>query len=125
MITFEDGSSMEAQDWTRIMSVLKQRAKEGKAAPKAIEQGGVTVNVEGLTVKKDAKIKGGNEYSNYIESVYKKWKIRVWKISKDNVYGVNYFKDEDIRYLEVPYGDVKDERGVFKYVETYINDIED
>jgi len=125
-ITFEDGSTLAADDWYRIMSVVKQRAKEGKSAPSKIEQGGVTINLNGLSPNKDAKIKAGQgaEYSKYIESTYKGWKIRVWRMVKENVYGVNYFKNEDIRYMEVAFDDVRDENGVFKYVQSHVDEIE-
>lgn len=125
-ITFEDGSTVDANDWNRIMSLVKQRAKEGKPAPTKIQQGGVTINLAGLTPKKDAKIEGkGAEYSKYIETTYKNWKIRVWKMEKEEVYGVNYFRGEDCRYMEVPTSDVQDENGVFKYVQCFVDEIED
>lgn len=125
-ITFEDGTTLAADDWYRIMSLVKQRAKEGKPAPTKIEQGGVTIKLDGLEPRKDAKIQAGRgpEYSKYVESTYKTWKIRVWKMEKEQVYGVNYFKGEDIRYMEVPVGDVRDENGVFKYVQCFVDEIE-
>ena len=127
-IKFSDGSSIEASDWYRMMSIIKEQAKEeGSAVPTQITQGGVTIDLRGLEVNKDAKVKHakGQEYSKYIESPYKGWKIRVWRMSKEGVYGVNYFKSEDVRYMEVPFDDVKDENGVFKYVQGYIDEIDD
>jgi hypothetical protein len=118
-IEFEDGSKLEAQDWSRIMSLVKQRAKEGKPKATKIEQGGVTVNVKGLEVAQ-GKLP---EYSNYVESKHKDWKIRVWRIEKDKVYGCNYFRNEEVYYLEVPFGDVRDENGVFKYASSVIEDM--
>lgn len=127
MIKFEDGTELPAEDWYRIMSVIKERTKAGKPAPTAIQQGGVTVKLDGLEAKKDAKVKAGSgpEYSKYVEGKYKDWKIRVWRIERDEVYGVNYFIGETIRYMEVPYSDVRDENGVFKFVQTHIDEMED
>lgn len=125
MITFEDGTQLPAENWSRIMAVIQQRAKDGKPAPTKIQQGSVTIKLDGLKVKKDAKIKPGQgpEYAKYLQSTYKDWKIRVWKMKKEQVYGVNYFQGEDIRYMEVPVGDVLDENGVFKYVQCFVDDI--
>jgi hypothetical protein len=126
-ITFEDGTVLPADDWYRIMTLVKQRAKEGAPPPTEITQGGVTIKLAGLEAKKDAKITAGSgpEYSKYVESTYKGWKIRVWNIAKDSVYGCNYFRDEDIRYMEVAHNLVKDENGVFKYVQCFIDEISD
>ena len=123
MISFEDGTTLDANDWSRIMSLVKQRAKDGKPAPVEIRQGNVTIKLDGLEAKKDAKIKTP-DYAKYIESNYKNWKIRVWQMKAEEVYGVNYFQGEDIRYVEVPFGDVRDENGVFKYVQCFIDDLE-
>ena len=123
MISFEDGTTLDANDWNRIMSLVKQRAKDGKSAPVEIRQGDVTIKLDGLVAKKDAKIKTP-DYAKYIESNYKNWKIRVWQMKAEEVYGVNYFRGEDIRYMEVPFGDVRDENGVFKYVQCFIDDLE-
>ena len=123
MISFEDGTTLDANDWNRIMSLVKQRAKDGKSAPVEIRQGDVTIKLDGLVAKKDAKIKTP-DYAKYIESNYKNWKIRVWQMKAEEVYGVNYFRGEDIRYKEVPFGDVRDENGVFKYVQCFIDDLE-
>lgn len=123
MISFEDGTTLDANDWNRIMSLVKQRAKDGKSAPVEIRQGDVTIKLDGLVAKKDAKIKTP-DYAKYIESNYKNWKIRVWQMKAEEVYGVNYFQGEDIRYMEVPFGDVRDENGVFKYVQCFIDDLE-
>lgn len=127
MIKFEDGSELPAEDWYRIMSVIKERAKTGKPAPTEIRQNGVTIKLDGLEAKKDAKIKAGSgpDYAKYVEGKYKDWKIRVWRIERDEVYGVNYFIGETIRYMEVPYDYVRDENGVFKYVQTHIDEMEE
>lgn len=119
-IEFEDGSSLATDDWFRIMSVIKQRAKDGKPKPVAIKQNGVTVKVKGYDPIADGK---GPEYSNYIESSYEGWKLRVWRIEADKVYGCNYFRGERVLYLEVPFKDVRDENGVFKYVSSIIDDL--
>jgi len=125
-ITFTDGTTLDTEDWYRIMSVVKERARQGKPAPASIEQGGVTVNLAGLEAKAGSVKHGhGAEYSKYVESSYKNWKIRVWRMEKEQVYGVNYFKGEDVRYMEVPVGDVRDENGVFKYVQCFVDEIED
>jgi len=122
-IEFEDGSSLATEDWFRIMSVIKQRAKEGKPKPVEIKQNNVTVKVKGF----DPVATGGKvvspEYANYIESTHNGWKVRVWRKEEEGVYGCNYFQGEDIRYLEVPFGDVRDENGVFKYASSIIDDI--
>lgn len=125
-ITFEDGSTLDADSWYRIMALVKQRAKEGKPAPTQITQGGVTIKLEGLEPRADAKISHGKgpEYSKYVESTYRNWKIRVWKMEQEQVYGVNYFQGEDVRYMEVPVTDVRDENGVFKYVQCFVDEIE-
>lgn len=122
-IEFEDGSKLETEDWFRIMSVIKQRAKDGKAKPVAIKQNNVTVKVKGFDpVATGGKI-AGPEYANYVESTHNGWKIRVWRKKEEGVYGCNYYRNEDIRYLEVPFDDVRDENGVFKYASSIIDDI--
>lgn len=121
-IEFEDGSKLAAEDWFRIKSIIKQRAKDGKSKPTKIKQNGVTIKI----ANHDPIAKGGTaaspEYANYIESTYKGWKIRVWKMESEGVYGCNYYQGEDIRYTEVRLGDVRDENGVFKYVSSIIDD---
>ena len=130
-ITFEDGSTLDSDDWFRIMSLIKTRAKEGKSKPVEIKQstaeGTVTVKVKGYEPKPDAKgkIAAGPAYANFVESSHNSWKIRVWRMEKEQVYGCNYYKGEDVRYLEVPFGDVLDENGVFKYATSVINDIDE
>ena len=122
-IKFEDGSSLETEDWFRIMSVIKQRAKEGKPKPVQIKQEGVTIDVKGYEpIAKGGKV-AGPEYANFVESTHKGWKIRVWKKQEEKVYGCNYYLDEDVRYLEVQFGDVRDENGVFKYASSIIDDL--
>ena len=125
MIEFEDGTKLDAEDWFRILAVIKQRAKEGKAKPVEIKQSNITVKVKGYDPKPDAKGKlpNGPAYANFVESVYKDWKIRVWRMQKENVYGCNYFKGEDVRYYEIPMGDVLDENGVFRYIQSFIDEI--
>lgn len=120
MIEFEDGTVMEAEDWTRILSIIKQRAKEGKSKPVEIKSEGVTVKVKGYEPKANGK---GPAYSNFIESKYQGWTIRVWRIEKDKMYGCNYYRGEDIRYFELRYQDVKDENGVFKYAQGVIDEL--
>jgi hypothetical protein len=44
-------------------------------------------------------------------------------MQKENVYGCNYFKGEDVRYYEIPMGDVLDENGVFRYIQSFIDEI--
>lgn len=115
-IEFEDGSVINVDEWSRIMSIVKQRSKEGKPKAVSIKQNGVTVNVGSYD-------KDGPEHANYIEFTHSKWKVRVWRKQKESVYGCNYFKGEDIRYLELSFNDVRDENGVFKYVSSIIDDI--
>lgn len=124
-ITFEDGSTLNAESWYRIISLIQQGTKEGKPAATQIHQNGVTIDLKGLEPKANAKIKHGTgpEYSKYIESTYKNWKIRVWRMEKEGVYGVNYFRNEDVRYMEVPFENVRDENGVFKYVQGFVDEI--
>jgi hypothetical protein len=107
------------------MSIVAQRAKDGKPKPVEITQSNVTVKVKGFEPVANGKVTNGPAHANFIESKHKNWKIRVWKIAKDGVYGCNYFKGEDVRYLEVPFGDVRDENGVFKYASSIIDDIDD
>lgn len=127
MIEFEDGTTLDANDWFRILSVIKQRAKEGKPKPVEIKQesvdgGTVTVKVKGYDpVAKGGKVASGPAYANFIESNHKGWKIRVWRMEKEKMYGCNYYKDEDVRYLEISFDDVKDENGVFKYAGSIID----
>lgn len=125
MIQFEDGTTLDANDWQRILSLVKQRAKDGKPKPVKIQSDGVTINVRGYDPKPNGKGAGRHAFQNYVESSYKGWKIRVWRIDKDGVYGCNYFKveEEDVRYLEVRFQDVRDENGVFKYAEAVIDEI--
>lgn len=111
-IRFEDGSSVETNDWDRMKSIVTQRARDGKSKPVEIQQSGVKIKVDKLESKK-SKIEA--EHSKYIESKYKEWKIRVWRIEADQVYGCNYYQGENVGYAEVPFSDVKDENGVFKY----------
>lgn len=123
-IKFEDGSTLDAEDWFRILSVIKQRAKDGKAKPVEIQQSGVTVRVKGYDPKPNGNGKvAGPAYANFVESTYKEWKIRVWRMEQEGVYGCNYYRGEDVRYLEVPFGDVRDENGVFKYASAIIDEI--
>ena len=128
---FEDGSSLDTNDWQRMLAFVKQRAKEGKPKPVEIKQttqaGTVTVKLEGLNPnpKAKGKVASGPEHSNYVESTYKGWKIRVWRMEKERIYGCNYYKDEDVRYAEVPFDDVLDENGVFKYAISIIRDYEE
>lgn len=119
-IEFEDGSKLETEDWTRIMSVVKQRAKEGKPKATKIKQGGVTVDVKGLDPAKNGNLP---EHANFVESKYKDWKIRVWRIEKEKVYGCNYYRNEEVYYLELAFDAVRDENGVFKYTSSIIEDM--
>lgn len=119
-VTFEDGSIVDGDDLFRLLSIIKQRAKEGKPKPKTIKVEGVTIKVDGLEPKANGK---GPDHENFIESSYKGWKIRVWRVPKDKVYGCNYFRGEDCRYLELRCDQVLDENGVFKYAEGMIDDI--
>ena len=118
-VKFDDGSNIDAKSKRRIHSVIVQKAIEGKKATE-FEQDGAKVNLENLKVKEIEPI-----HANYIESTYKDWKIRVWRIDLDEVYGCNYFKDKDVRYLEIPFKNVYDENDVFKYAESIIVDFED
>ncbi|RTK96327.1 MAG: hypothetical protein EKK64_04315 [Neisseriaceae bacterium] len=123
-IKFSDGTEVNAQDWHRMMSLIIENAKQSKegknvATPTEISQGGVTVKLDGLVAKNKKNLP---EHSKYIEAPYKEWKIRVWRIKKDRVYGINFFKGEDIRYTEISFEDVNDENGAIKYVKSYIDD---
>jgi hypothetical protein len=122
-IEFEDGTSVNTENWFRMMSLIQQRAKEGKPNPVSITKDGVKIKVKGHSLVPNTKLVA--ESSNYIESTHRDWKIRVWRMEEECVYGCNYYKGEDIRYLEVPFGDVRDENGVFRYASSIINEIED
>lgn len=108
MIRFEDGSTVEAQDLSRIVGIIGERARTGQ--PKAVEiaKKGVTIRVGNLEAKKASAA----AHSNYIESRHKGWKIRVWRAS--DMYCCNYFCGEDVRYFETEAGD-RDEEYVFKH----------
>ena len=82
-IKFEDGSTLDANDFARMISIVKQRAKEGKPKPVELVADGVTIKVKGYDVKADGK---GPEYANFIESKHKGWTIRVWKSKKDKMF---------------------------------------
>ena len=121
-IKFSDGKVVDAQDWHRMMSLIIENAKKKKdgqevATPTEISQGGVTVKLKGLTPKDKIP-----EHAKYIEAIHGEWKIRVWKIKKDDVWGVNFFKGIDVRYTEISCSEAKDENAVIKYVKSYIND---
>lgn len=123
-IKFSDGTEVQAEDWHRMMSLIIENAKnkkDGKEVPMPTEisQGGVTVKLNGLVAKNDKNLP---EHAKYIEATHKDWKIRVWRIKKDRVYGINFFKGTDVRYTEIHFEDVKDENGAIKYVKSYIDD---
>lgn len=119
-IKFEDGSVANVEAWDDIINTIQKRAIEGKPNPVEIKQGKVTINVEGLEPK---KVKKTEEHQNFIEANHKGWKIRVWTISAKKSYGCNYFKGEDVRYLEVAFDEVLDENGVFSFATSIIDDI--
>ena len=52
-IKFEDGSSMDASDFKRMLSIVKQRAKEGKPKPTELVVDGVTIRVMMLNQARD------------------------------------------------------------------------
>lgn len=116
-LKFEDNTSLDASDWAEIVDIVKTRAREKKAKPVEIKQGSVTVKVKGL----DPKAK--EDHINYIEARHKDWKIRVWPINSKSVYACNYFKGENVQYLEVNFDSVRDENGVFSYVTSIIDDM--
>lgn len=120
MITFEDGSTLEAEDWGRILQTIKQRAKDGKPKPTEIKSGGVTVKTANL----DPHANGGvPAYAKYMEIDYKQWKVRVWRVPKDKVYGCNVFKGEQVYYLEYRFQDCHDENDVFKYAKQTVDQL--
>lgn len=118
-IKFEDGSSLDAADWSRMLSIVKQRAKEGKPKPtELVSSDGVTIKVKGYDVKTNGK---GPEYANYIEHKHKAWTIRVWRAEKDSIFGCNYYKGEDCRYYECSTSSVKDENALFTLICNHID----
>ena len=124
MIEFEDGTSLNAEDWDRILRVIAERARSGKSPPVKIESGGVTVKLDGLTPRKDGNTRLKKPaYANYIESPYKGWIIRVWRYEKEQAYGCNYYCGEDIRYFELRYDDARDENAVFKIAQNLIDEL--
>ena len=108
---------MDASDFKRMLSIVKQRAKEGKPKPTELVVDGVTIKVKGYDVKSGK----GPEYANFIEHKHRGWTIRVWKVQKDSMYGCNYYKGEDIRYYECSQGAVRDENEIFNLVSNAID----
>ena len=116
---FEDGSVLDANDFARMLSIVKQRAKEGKPKPVELVADGVTIKVKGYDVKGGK----GPEYANFIESKHKGWTMRVWKFAKDQMFGCNYYLGEDIRYFECGTSSL-DENQIFAHVTQLINQIQ-
>ena len=116
---FEDGSVLDANDFARMLSIVKQRAKEGKPKPVELVADGVTIKVKGYDVKGGK----GPEYANFIESKHKGWTMRVWKFAKDQMFGCNYYLGEDIRYFECGTSGL-DENQIFAHVTQLINQIQ-
>ena len=118
-IKFEDGSSIDADDWSRMLSIVKQRAKEGKPKPtELVSADGVTIKVKGYEVKANGK---GPDYANFIEIKHKncidqEWTVRVWRNEAEQIYGCNYYLVEDVRYFECRFQDVKDENAIFTHI---------
>lgn len=121
MVEFEDGTCLDTEDWGRIKSVIAQRTKEGLAKPVRIQINGLSINVKNLIPNGKGRLA---DHLNYIESSHRDWKIRVWTMKEQKLYGCNFYKGEEIQYLEVPVGDVRDENGVFKLAIKQINNIE-
>lgn len=121
-ISFNDGEVFGTDDWTRMKRLIAEKAKEGKSPEKIVSSDGVTVKLGNLKVKNDMKMPLANP--NYIEGKYKGWTIRVWRDDSAYIYGCNYFKDNDARYLERQMDDCKDEFSVFKFAEKQIDKIE-
>lgn len=132
-VEFDDGTTEETEDWARIMAIVKNRGKGGKKdykeipdepkpvpkeAPKpvAVKQGNVTVKFNKA---------GRGDHTNYLEHTHRGWTLRVWKIPAHSSYGCNYFKGEEIHYIELPYNSVKDENGVFSYASSLIDEMLD
>lgn len=117
MIRFEDGSAINTSDWERMKSLISQSIKDGKKVTDIVSKDGVTVKVGGLAAKAGTK-KAPHE--NYISAEFRGWTIRVWRNDKERIYGCNYFKDDDLNYLEFQYGSVIDENAIFAQVEDII-----
>lgn len=126
MIEFEDGTTLSAEDWDRILRVIAERARTGKPRPVKIESGGVTVKLDGLEPRTDGSTRLNKKkpaYANYVESPYKGWTIRVWRYEKEQAYGCNYYCGEDVRYFELRYDDARDENAVFKVAQSLIDQL--
>lgn len=126
-IEFDDGSVIDANDWTQIKRILAEngRIDPDKPEPKKITEirsrDGVTIKVGNLQLKKNPKMPLSQP--NYVEGTYKDWKIRVWTQPREEIYACNYFKGQDIRYFEVSHGNVRDENCLFKLAKQYIDKI--
>lgn len=126
-IEFDDGSIIDANDWLQIKRILAEKGRRqgdnGVHEPKVKEirsRDGVTIKVGNLELKRKPKMPLAQP--NYIEGNYKGWTIRVWRQQREQIYGCNYFKGEDVRYFELIFGDVPDENGVFKVAKAYIDE---
>lgn len=120
-VKFEGGEVFDGSDWDRMMRMISSGAREGKQPTEIVSSDGVTIKTGNLKIKKDAKMPLAKP--NYIEGRYKDWTIRVWREANMEVFACNYFRNGDARYFEVSYGEVRDENGVFKYAEQYIDQI--
>lgn len=120
-VKFEDGENLPVSNWNKMLSTVRDKAATGKKAVE-ISQDGVKISVKGLEAIA-SKDKKKAEHENFTNGSHKGWTIRVWRKQKEAVYGCNYFKGEDVRYLEMSFDSVVDENGVFKYASSIIDDL--
>lgn len=120
-INFEDGSKVPTEDWSKMLALIAELGNDSKRKPVEIVQDGVTIKVGNLEINKKKQTK--QDHENYVESNIEGWTVRVWQMKKEEMYGCNYFKGNDIRYLEFNQADFRDENGVFKYMKSIIEEI--
>lgn len=121
MLKYDNGESVESEDWLRMMNLIKQKMQENaNVKPVEIKQGTITIKLNGLAVNQNAKA-ASPEHANYIEVLYKNFKIRVWKINKDKVFGCNIIKDEFVKYWEGSCDEYSDENKIIKVSKEFID----
>lgn len=129
-IQFEDGGILDGGDWTQILRLLSEKGQAATAAgvepPKVKEirsKDGVTIKVGNLELRKKPKMPLANP--DAVEGSYKGFTIRVWRQSREEIYGCNYWRpgSEDIRYFEYRVIDVRDENHMFQVAKQFIDQV--
>jgi hypothetical protein len=142
-VKLSDGTVIDTTDINRLLAIVSERAKghdltpdqeEKSAEPKPVQaieirvdqirsRDGVTVKVGNLQVKK--KNSPNLEHGNYIEVKHRNnhgnYIVRVWRYKREEVFGCNCIEGENIRYMEFPFADYRDENAVFKVVQNWLD----